>query len=199
VLACLCSSTPAPQRLKYLRPPTFPHFFYNSLSTPFSTHYSATKFIKTTSNINFPSTKTCLDVSTYFPKFIYALFGVSPRLFRCRCRFRMLELVKVEIWFLHRQLGVWCCTLPTNHITLHPSHLQPHSCITLPCTPFMPCSFYFIYGLTNSSLRWKRWQRPRKGRCQASSQDLARQHPGYHQARYPSSCPSWWCQAYLCQ
>ncbi len=27
--------------------------------------------------------------------------------------------------------------------------------------------------------------------------DLARQHPGYHQARYPPSRASWWCQAYL--
>merc|ERR1712080_591669 len=44
---------------------------------------------------------------------------------------------------------------------------------------------------------WKGWQGSRKGRRQASPQDFARQHPGHHQARDPSSRSSWRGQAYL--
>jgi hypothetical protein len=47
--------------------------------------------------------------------------------------------------------------------------------------------------------RRQRRQRTRQGRCQAPPKDFARQHPGHHEARHPSSCSPWWCQAYLCQ
>merc|ERR1711879_719897 len=40
-------------------------------------------------------------------------------------------------------------------------------------------------------------QGTRQGRREASPQDLARQHPGYHQARYPPTCATWRCRAYL--
>jgi len=67
----------------------------------------------------------------------------------------------------------------TSYLILHPPHLSTRSLTDI-----------FFY-------RRQGWQGSRKGWCQAPQEDFARQHPGYHQARYPPSRSSWWCQAYL--
>jgi len=60
------------------------------------------------------------------------------------------------------------------------------------------CQCEYIYTSASKHV-WTRKgrQRTRQGRRQASSQGPSRQHPGHHKAGNPSSCPSWWCEAYL--
>ena len=68
-------------------------------------------------------------------------------------------------------------------------------------TSYLICEICFQDRLTFPSFHhvwtWQRWQRPRKGRCQTSSQDLAWQHPRYHQARHSSSRSPRWSQTNL--
>lgn len=80
-------------------------------------------------------------------------------------------------------------TVTTIHYRYHPLFSIPTSHPSLRSL-FRTC--------TNIPRRRKRWQRPRQRRSKASPQDPPRQHPGYNQARYPSSRASWRCQAYFC-
>jgi hypothetical protein len=57
------------------------------------------------------------------------------------------------------------------------------------------CAWYIRVSARLRSLT--RTAGSRKGRRKASPQDPARQHPGHHQARHPSSRSSRWRQAYL--
>ena len=129
-------------------------------------------------------------------KYISSTLSCRRRIaYRCCCRCS-------RCCRCHSPAGVarWCSASTRNPTLLqrvYGLHRDKGAALHVVATAAPPLPLR--YNMLTLLSRWKGWQGPRQGRSQASPQDLARQHPGYHQARYPSSRASWWCQAYLGQ
>jgi hypothetical protein len=130
---------------------------------------------------------------------LFPLWSSSP-VASCRSRREVLQVGWGDWIAMH---SAWWGGGPETRRTSTPRMHRP--CLPPACTPCLNATNRRHHRHLHDQLltcfisRRKGWQGPWKGRCQAPSQDFARQHPGYHQARYSSSGSSWRCQAYFCQ